>query len=74
MEMHPLPPEVRTSSTRSVTAQGRLEITSMEISTMPKKRREPTDEELELIDMRYEQALASLNLEILFAEGLFNGR
>jgi hypothetical protein len=28
-----------------------------------------TDEELELIDMRYRQALALMNLEDLFAEG-----
>lgn len=28
-----------------------------------------TDEEFELIEMRYEQALALLNLEDLFAEG-----
>jgi hypothetical protein len=28
-----------------------------------------TDEELELIDMRYQQALALMNLETLFAEG-----
>jgi hypothetical protein len=28
-----------------------------------------TDEELELIDMRYQQALALMNLETLFVEG-----
>jgi len=28
-----------------------------------------TDEELELIDMRYQRALALMNLETLFAEG-----
>src|SRR5208282_3658557 len=33
------------------------------------KRREVTDEEIELIEMRHEQALALMNLEELFAEG-----
>src|ERR1700731_3183517 len=33
------------------------------------KHREITDEELELIEMRYRQALALTNLEDLFAEG-----
>jgi hypothetical protein len=31
-----------------------------------------TDEEMELIDMRYRQALALMNLEDLFAEGQFD--
>jgi hypothetical protein len=44
----------------------------MEISTVMTKRRESTDEELELIERRYQQALALLNLECLFAEGLLN--
>jgi outer membrane protein TolC len=52
--------------------QARLKIHSMEISTVMTERREVTDEELELIEMRYQQALALLNLEPLFAEGLFN--
>jgi hypothetical protein len=51
--------------------QARLEIHSMEISTVM-ERREVTDEELELIEMRYQQALAIQNLEALFAEGLLN--
>jgi hypothetical protein len=33
------------------------------------KHRETTDEELELIEMRYRQALALMSLEDLFAEG-----
>jgi hypothetical protein len=44
----------------------------MEISTVTTERREVTDEELELIEMRYQRALAIQNLEALFAEGLFN--
>ena len=38
------------------------------------KHRQITDEELELIEMRYQQALSLLNLETLFAEGLLDGR
>ena len=37
----------------------------MDISTLLKKRRETTDEELELIEMRYQQALALMNSEFL---------
>jgi hypothetical protein len=41
----------------------------MGISTVTKNRRETTAEELELIEMRYRQALALISLEDLFAEG-----
>jgi hypothetical protein len=44
----------------------------MEITIPRTRRREPTDEEFELIDLRYERAQALLKLESLFAEGLFN--
>jgi hypothetical protein len=44
----------------------------MDISTQLTKRRETTDEELELIEMRYQQALALMNLEGLFADGELN--
>lgn len=33
------------------------------------ERRATTDEELELLEMRYQQALALMNLQALFAEG-----
>jgi hypothetical protein len=56
----------------AVSTQAHLEIRTMEISTVMTKRRESTDEELELIDMRYQQALALMNLEDLFAEGQLN--
>jgi len=36
---------------------------------MTMTRRETTEEELELIELRYRQALALMNLEALFAEG-----
>jgi hypothetical protein len=44
----------------------------MEISA-PTKRREITDEELELIEMRYQQAQALMKLEHLFSEGQLDG-
>jgi hypothetical protein len=43
-------------------------------STVTTKRLEATEEELELIEMHYQQALSLLNLESLFAEGLLDGR
>jgi hypothetical protein len=72
METLPLYKEAPASSARSVSTQARLEIKSMEISTVMTKCRETTDEELEFIEMRYQQALALVNLESLFAEGLLN--
>jgi hypothetical protein len=69
-----LPPyqEAPALLTRSVATHARLAIHSMEISTAMKERRDVTDEELELIEMRYQQALAIQNLEALFAEGSLN--
>ena len=72
METLPSYKEALVSSARSVSTQVRLEIKSMEISTVMTKCRETTDEELEFIEMRYQQALALVNLESLFAEGLLN--
>ena len=74
METLPSYKEAPASSARSVSTQARLEIKSMEISTVMTKRRETTEDELELIEMRYQQALSLLNLESLFAEGLLDGR
>lgn len=64
-EAHALP-------ARPVSTPARLEIKSMEISTVMTKRGETTEEELEIIEMRYQQALALSNLEWLFAEGMLN--
>ena len=72
METLPLYAVAHASPGRSVATQSRLEIRSMEISTVMTKRRENTEEELELIEMRYQQALSLLNLETLFAEGLLD--
>ena len=47
----------------------RPEIIPLELFTVVTQRREITDEELELIEMRYRQALALKNVEELFAEG-----
>ena len=72
METLPLHTEASALPARSQSTQARLEIKSMDISTLLTKRRETTDEELELIEMRYQQALALLNLECLFADGQLN--
>jgi hypothetical protein len=72
MEMLPLYEAARTLPARAVATHARLEIKSLEISTGMTKGPETTEEELELIDMRYQQALALLNLENLFAEGQLN--
>jgi hypothetical protein len=68
METQPTHHEARTSSARSAATQGRLEIKAMEKT----KRREISAEEFELIEMRYQQALAVLQLEELFTEGELN--
>ena len=72
METLPLYKEAHDLPIRSVSTQAHLEIKSMEISTVMTKRRETTEEELEIIEMRYQQALALSNLECIFAEGLLN--
>jgi hypothetical protein len=68
MEMQPHHHEARTSAARSAAARRRLEIKAMEKT----RRREISAEEFELIEMRYQQALAVLQLEELFAEGQLN--
>jgi hypothetical protein len=72
METLPLHTEASALPARSQSTQARLEIKSMDISTLLTKRRETTDEELELIEMRYQQALALMSLEGLFADGQLN--
>ena len=72
METHSSSEEVDASPTRSASTRANLLIRSMEITIPRTRRREPTDEEFELIDLRYERAQALLKLESLFAEGLFN--
>jgi len=71
METLPLYTEARALPAWSVSAQGRRELQPQEIATLLTltKRRGVSDEEIELIEMRYQQALALKNLEELFAEG-----
>jgi hypothetical protein len=61
--------EANTLPVPSKSRQARWEFVSMESSAMTMTRRETTEEELELIELRYRQALALMNLEALFAEG-----
>jgi hypothetical protein len=69
--MESLPPhQAALTSAPSVSSRARLEIRTMEISTMTLC--EATNDELELIEMRYQQALALNNLLTLFAEGLLD--
>jgi hypothetical protein len=56
-------------------AQDHRELQPRHIS-VPRALTEPrefVDEELELIEMRYQQALALMNLQDLFAEGQLDG-
>jgi hypothetical protein len=46
-----------------------LQPKEISVATTLTERCGVTDEELELIEMRYQQALAIMNLEDLFAEG-----
>jgi predicted RNA-binding protein with PIN domain len=72
MEERPLYKEAHAFTARYLSTQARLEVKSMEITTVMTRRRETSDEELELIEMRCQQALALMSLEDLFAEGLLN--
>ncbi len=67
----PLYTEARPLPAWSASTQQRRELQPDEISTLLTltELRETTDEEFELIDMRYQQALALMNLEVLFADG-----
>jgi hypothetical protein len=69
METLPLYKDARALPARTVSTQARLEANSVDISAVRTKHRETTDEEMELIEMRYQQALALSNLEDLFAAG-----
>ncbi len=75
METLPSSPEALASSAWSGSTQGYRELQPREISSLltSTKRRGGTDEEVELIEMRYQQALALMNLEDLFAEGQLDG-
>jgi hypothetical protein len=64
--------ETRSLPARSQSTQVRLEIRSIEIAAVLTKRPEIADEELELIEMRYQRALAITDLEDLFAQGVLN--
>jgi len=67
----PLYTEARVLPAWSALARRRRELQADEISTRLTltELRETSDEEFELIEMRYQQALALMNLEDLFAEG-----
>jgi hypothetical protein len=60
---------------RSESAQHHRELQSRDISAplVLTEPRECVDEGLELIEMRYQQALALMNLQDLFAEGQLDG-
>jgi hypothetical protein len=60
---------------RSESAQDHRELQPRDISAPPvlTEPREFVDEGLELIEMRYQQALALMNLQDLFAEGQLDG-
>jgi hypothetical protein len=53
--------------------QVRLQIKSIEIAPVI-GRLEISDDELELIEIRYRRALAITNLEDLFAQGMLDGK
>lgn len=62
----------KTPATRAPSIKASLIVRSMEISTVATTRAELADDNVEIIDRRYAQAQALMNLESLFAEGLFN--
>jgi hypothetical protein len=65
--------ETRSSPARSQSMQVRLEIKSIEIAPVT-ERLQISDDELELIEIRYRRALAIKNLEDLFAQGMLDSK
>jgi hypothetical protein len=65
--------ETRSLPARSQSMQVRLQIKSIEIAPVI-GRLEISDDELELIEIRYRRALAITNLEDLFAQGMLDGK
>jgi len=74
METLPLHTEARSSPSWSVSSQERRKVQPQLISASLTltEIREVTDDDLQLIEMRYQQMLALMNLETLFAEGQLN--
>jgi len=72
METQPLHTEDRALPSGSVPASEHAELQPHEIAILLTVRRQVTDDEIEVIEMRYQQALALNNLEDLFAEGQFD--
>jgi hypothetical protein len=69
MEALPSSTDAGISPAGFVAAKAHLELRPQQIFDLLAQRRDTTDEELELIEMRYQQALALMNLQALFAEG-----
>jgi hypothetical protein len=73
MEPQPSHRETRLRPGTPASQQARLDVKSVEITAVMVKRGQSLDDELEIIDMRYQEALALANLEIVFAEAEFAG-
>lgn len=75
METRPVCTEAQPMPAKSESARKRRKLQPREISTLSSltEPRKFTDEELELLEMRYQQALALMNLENIFAEGMLDG-
>jgi hypothetical protein len=69
MGMLPSYAEAHAIYARSLSVQERLELQPQEISSLLTARHPTSDEEMELIEMRYRQFLALAALEALFIEG-----
>ena len=71
METLPSDPESRALPARPVSSQERRKVQPRVISASLRltEIRETTDDDLQLIEMRYQQMLALMNLETLFADG-----
>ena len=75
METLPLDPGSRAPRAWAVSSQERRQIQPQLISASLTltEIRETTDDELQFIEIRYQQFVALMNLEPLFAEGLLDG-
>jgi hypothetical protein len=71
METLPSDPDSRALPAWPVSSQERRKVQSQAISASltSTEIRETTDDDLQLIEMRYQQMVALMNLETLFADG-----
>jgi hypothetical protein len=74
MNIQPLGIDTRTLPEWSVPEEKRRELEPQEIDALVQVNRQPSDDERELIEMRYQHLLARMIMEELFSEAQMGSR